>query len=147
METFVRILGLDTGSKRIGVAVSDELGFTAQALDTIQCKDIDSDIDRIRHLVKEYSVDEIVIGIPYNMNGTEGPQVQRVRDFMKLLSLRINVPLFEWDERLTSAAAERVLLEADMSRAKRRKVIDKLAAALILQGYLDRKGFEGSRQP
>lgn len=140
----MRILGLDLGSKRIGVAVSDELGFTAQGLDTIQCKDIDSDIDRIRHLVKEYSIDEIVIGIPYNMNGTEGPQVQKVRDFMKLISQRINVPLYEWDERLTSAAAERVLLEADMSRAKRRKLVDKLAAALILQGYLDRKGFEGS---
>jgi putative Holliday junction resolvase len=92
-------------------------------------------------------VEEIVIGIPYNMNGSEGPQTIKVRAFMETLSERIDIPLKEWDERLSTVAAERTLLEADVSRSKRRKVIDKLAAVIILQGYLDRKRFEDLSNP
>jgi len=133
----LRILGLDIGSKRIGIAISDELGFTAQGLETLISKDAVTDIDYIDKIVRNYGVTEIVVGIPYNMNGTEGPQAKKIREFMDRMSLKINVPLKEWDERLSTTAAERILLEADLSRAKRRKVVDKLAAVLILQGYLD----------
>jgi putative holliday junction resolvase len=133
----VRILALDVGSKRIGVAVSDELGWTAQGLETLICRGEESDLKRIHELATDYHVDEIVVGMPYNMNGTEGPQAQRARAFMARISSIVDVPVIEWDERLSTVAAERTLLEADMSRAKRRKVIDKLAAVIILQGYLD----------
>ena len=90
-------------------------------------------------IVRDYDVTEIVIGVPYNMDGSEGHQVEKVRKFKDLISGNVTVPVYEWDERLTTVAAERALLEADMSRAKRRKVIDKVAAALILQGHLDRR--------
>ena len=133
----MRILALDVGSKRIGVAVSDELGWTAQGLDTLICRDAETDVKRIHKLIADYHVTEVVVGMPYNMDGTEGPQAQRVRAFMKRLSAGVDVLVKEWDERLTTVAAERPLLEADMSRAKRRKVIDKLAAVIILQGYLE----------
>jgi putative holliday junction resolvase len=136
---------LDIGSKRIGIAVSDELGFTAQGLETLASKNPETDAENIANIVEKYSVTEIVVGMPYNMNGTEGPQVQKVREFMERMEAKIGLPLREWDERLSTAAAERTLLEADMSRAKRRKVVDKLAAVLILQGYLDNRsrGFSG----
>lgn len=139
----MRILGLDVGSKRIGVAVSDELGITAQGLETVNCKNPDSDVQRIVKLVGEHGVTEIVVGIPYNMNGTEGPQVQKVREVIERISKNVEVPVREWDERLSTCAAERALLEADMSRAKRRKVIDKVAAIIILQGYLDSLHYKG----
>ncbi len=139
----LRILGLDIGSKRIGVAVSDELGITAQALETVLCKDADSDLNKIEDLVTRYEANEIVVGVPYNMNGTEGPQARIVNAFMKKLAQRVGVPVRGWDERLTTVAAERTLLEADLSRAKRRKVIDKVAAVIILQGYLNQRR-EGS---
>ncbi len=133
----MRVLGLDIGSKRIGVAVSDALGLTAQGLETLICKDPDSDMEHLARLADEYQVTEIVVGMPYNMDGTEGPQAEKVRAFMELISHRVDVPIGEWDERLSTGAAERVLLEADMSRSKRRKVVDKVAAVIILQGYLD----------
>lgn len=135
----VRILGLDIGTKRIGVAVSDPLGITAQSVAVVECKGSEKDLERIASLVKEYMVTEIVVGVPYNMDGSEGPQAQKVRRFMAEITARVGLPVREWDERLSTVAAERVLLEADMSRAKRRKVIDKVAAVIILQGYLDKK--------
>ncbi len=137
----MRILGLDIGSKRIGVALSDELGFTAQGLDTIQSRGIVNDVKAIAELAAQYNVTEIVLGIPYGMDGSEGPQAKKVREYLEPLSQRTGLPITEWDERLSTVAAERVLLEADMSRAKRRKVIDKVAAVIILQGYLDAKSF------
>jgi putative holliday junction resolvase len=140
----VRVLGLDIGSKRIGVAVSDELGFTAQGLETLICKTPDADVASIARLAKEYQVTEIVVGMPYNMNGTEGPQAQKVRALMLRIQEKTETPVLEWDERLSTAAADRALLEADMSRAKRRKVIDKIAAVIILQGYLDRQRYKES---
>ncbi len=138
----MRVLGLDIGSKRIGIAVSDELGFTAQGLDTLVWKNADALLDRIAALVDQYGVGEIVVGMPYNMNGTEGPQVVKIRGLMRLISDRIPVPVREWDERLSTVAADRALLEADLSRAKRKKLVDKIAAVLILQGYLDRQRFK-----
>jgi putative Holliday junction resolvase len=135
----VRILGLDIGSKRIGVAISDELGFTAQGLETISCKSPEEDAAAIFRLTEKYGAEEIVVGIPFNMNGTEGQQVEKVRATIQTIKQQVTIPIREWDERLSTAAAERVLIEADMSRSKRRKVIDKLAAVLILQGYLDRQ--------
>ncbi len=135
----MRILGLDIGSKRIGVAVSDELGLTAQGVETLICKDQERDVGTIVNLAEKYGVEEIVVGIPYNMDGTEGPQVEKVRSIAQRIKQKVRVPVREWDERLSTVAAERVLLEADMSRRKRRKAIDKVAAVIILQGYLDRQ--------
>jgi len=139
---FLRILGLDIGSKRIGIALSDELGFTAQGIETLICRTPERDVDRILELSAEYGVQEIVVGMPYNMSGTEGPQVHRVRAFVEQIQRRLDIPVREWDERLSTAAAERILLEADISRSKRRKVIDKVAAVIILQGYLDNQNFK-----
>jgi putative holliday junction resolvase len=138
----LRILGLDIGSKRIGVALSDELGFTAQGLESLNCKSPQEVVNCIANLAKEYGVTEIVVGMPYNMDGTEGPQAVRVRAIIEAISQKVDVPVKDWDERLSTVAAERALLEADMSRAKRRKVIDKLSAVIILQGYLDRLSFK-----
>ena len=119
------------------MAVSDALGLTAQGLETVICENSESDVERLAKLAAEYQVKEIVVGMPYNMNGTEGPQAMKVRAFMEQMSHKVDVPIREWDERLSTGAAERVLLEADMSRSKRRKVVDKVAAVIILQGYLD----------
>ncbi len=138
----MRVLGLDIGSKRIGVAISDELGFTAQGLETLICKNPDADLEQIARLAAEYHVREIVVGMPYNMNGTEGPQAQKVRALMERIAERTHRAVQEWDERLSTVAADRALLEADMSRSKRRKVIDKIAAVIILQGYLDRQRYK-----
>jgi putative Holliday junction resolvase len=132
-------LALDVGSKRIGLAVSDELGFIAQALKTLDTKGRQRDIDSIIRIVNEMDVSEIVVGMPYNMNGSEGPQAQKVSEFADQLSRATSVPVLKWDERMSTLAAEKILLEADLSRLKRRKVIDKVAAAIILQGYLDSK--------
>ncbi len=143
----MRILGLDIGSKRIGVAVSDELGLTAQGLRTLTFTDENSAVEVIKEIAEEYKVTEIVVGLPYNMDGTEGRQAEKVRSIMAAIERSVDLPVFEWDERLSTVAAERVLLEADMSRSKRRKVIDKIAAVLILQGYLDghrRRSFSDS---
>lgn len=138
------MLGLDIGSKRVGVAISDELGLTAQGLETLAWKGPDSLVREIEQLVEKYAIGEVVLGMPYNMNGTEGPQAQKVRALMSLISERVSIPVREWDERLSTVAADRALLEADMSRSKRRKLVDKIAAVLILQGYLDRQRRKGT---
>jgi putative holliday junction resolvase len=129
------------GSKRIGVAISDELGITAQGVETVNYSDVEKAIERVETLVRQYDAEEIVVGLPLNMDGSAGPQAESVRSFIVRMSSRIDVPVQEWDERLSTMMAERTLLEADMSRAKRRKVIDKVAAVVILQGYLDRKSY------
>ncbi len=138
----MRLLGLDVGDKTIGVAISDELGWTAQALEVIQRKSLSQDIKRIKEILNEYQVDEIVIGLPKNMNGKEGEQAKKVREFLEKLKGRVKLPIRTWDERFTTAAAERTLLEGDLSRAKRKKIIDKVAAQVILQGYLDISDFQ-----
>lgn len=133
----MRILGLDIGDRTIGVAVSDPLGYTAQGITTIRRTSEKSDIDELKRLCNEYNVDTIVSGLPKNMNGTLGPQSEKVLEFCDKIKEIIDVPIKMWDERLTTVAAQRAMLEADMSRNKRKKIVDKIAATYILQGYLD----------
>ncbi|QUH20621.1 Holliday junction resolvase RuvX [Alkaliphilus sp. B6464] len=133
-----RIMGLDVGDKTIGVALSDLLGWTAQGLETIRRIGIKKDLQRLEEIIKEYEVNKIVVGLPKNMNGTIGPQGEKVLEFNERLGKRFNnIEIVPWDERLTTVAAERSLIEADVSRKKRKEVIDKIAAIYILQGYLD----------
>ena len=133
----MRILGLDIGSKTIGVAVSDELCLIAQGVTTLKRKGLDHDIKEILKLIEEKEISKIVVGLPKNMNNTLGPSAEMVFGFIEKLNENSAVPVITWDERLSTVAAEKVLLEADMSRAKRKRVVDKVAALLILQGYLD----------
>ncbi|MGD7021619.1 Holliday junction resolvase RuvX [Rossellomorea vietnamensis] len=135
----MRVMGLDVGSKTVGVAVSDAMGWTAQGIETIAINENQSEfgLKRVDELIKEYEVDKVVIGFPKNMNNTVGPRGEASQKYAKLLEDKLGVATILWDERLTTMAAERILLEADVSRKKRKKVIDKLAAAFILQGYLD----------
>lgn len=133
----MRVLGLDIGDRTIGVAISDPLGFTAQGITTIRRKKLEYDIEELLKICKEYNVDTIISGLPKNMNGTLGPQSEKVMEFCQVLKEHIDVPIKYWDERLTTVAAHKAMLEANMSRDKRKKVVDKIAATYILQGYLD----------
>lgn len=135
----MRSMGLDYGDKTIGVAVSDELGWTAQGLEVIRRSTEEKDVARIRGLISEYGVSEIVVGLPKNMNGTIGPRGELCMAFAQSLREELQLPVHMWDERLTTVAATKTLLEADVSRKKRKLVVDKMAAALILQGYMDYK--------
>jgi len=138
----MRILGMDIGTKRIGIAMSDELLITAQALRTLERSTPEKDMEKINELIAAYSVREIVIGLPLHMNGTETPKTREVKEFAEFLKAHSTggLPVTMWDERLTSVQAEKILLEADTSRRRRRAVIDNVAAQLMLQSYLDRKG-------
>lgn len=133
----MRIIGLDVGSKTIGVAVSDEMGWTAQGVTTIIRKSMDSDLEELRKLMDQYNPLEIVVGLPKNMDGTIGKQAEGVLALVETMKKSLNIPIITWDERLSTVAANRTLLEADLSRKKRKKVINKMAAVFILQGYLD----------
>jgi putative Holliday junction resolvase len=132
-----RILSLDFGEKRIGVAVSDALNITAQSVGTIERKGIKNDLKKIKDLVQEYAAAILIVGLPLNMNGTEGKSANRAVDFVNELKKEIDIRVEMIDERLTTAQGERIFLEADLSRKKRKKNIDKIAAQLILQNYLD----------
>lgn len=134
----MRILGLDVGDRTIGVAISDPLGFTAQGITTIRRKSLQYDLDELKKICDEYSVELILSGLPKNMNGTVGPQGEKVLEFCDQVKEFLGLPIEMWDERLTTVAATRAMLEADMSRAKRKKIVDKMAATYILQGYLDK---------
>jgi len=135
----MRTMGLDVGSKTVGVALSDLLGLTAQGLETLQINEERQQFgfEKIGQIINEYEVSKIVVGLPKNMNGTIGPRGEASQFYAEELRTRFGLPVVLWDERLTTMAAERVLLEADVSRKKRKKVIDKMAAVMILQGYLD----------
>lgn len=136
----MRILGLDFGSKTVGVAVSDGLLLTAQGVETIERKDenkLRKTCARIEELIAEYEITEIVLGLPKNMNNTEGERVEKTKAFGEMLELRTGLPVHYWDERLTTVAAEQILMESGVRRENRKAVIDKVAAGLILQGYLD----------
>ncbi|MFC4184666.1 Holliday junction resolvase RuvX [Saccharococcus thermophilus] len=137
----MRILGLDLGTKTLGVAVSDELGWTAQGLETIAIDEERGEygLERLREIIDDYEVDTIVVGFPKNMNGTVGPRAEASQRFAKLLEREFSLPVVLWDERLSTMAAERMLIAADLSRKKRKQVIDKMAAVVILQSYLDSK--------
>ncbi len=141
-RSLVRI-GLDLGEARIGVAVSDELGLVASPRTVIHSKGWPSDIVRVSELVSEVGAGEVVVGLPRNMNGTLGPAAERVEEFCRRLREVVPVPVVTWDERLSTAQASRVLIEADLSRRRRRDVVDKTAAAIILQAYLDRHASRG----
>jgi putative Holliday junction resolvase len=136
----MRILGIDYGDKRIGVAVCDELGLTAQGLATIVRKDVERDIAAIAEYITEYHVEKIVIGYPVMLDGSEGIQCEKVNRFIDILQSRFSLSVIKWDESLSTKEAEKILIEANMSRKKRKKVVDKLAAIIILQGYLDYLG-------
>lgn len=133
----MRILGLDVGSKTIGVAVSDPLGFTAQGLTTIRRTNKEKDIQEIKNFCDQYDAKVILMGLPKNMNGTIGPSGEIIMAFGKLLEEELKLEVKFWDERLTTVAAHRAMLEADLSRNKRKKIVDKVASTFILQGYLD----------
>ncbi|MBW2039718.1 MAG: Holliday junction resolvase RuvX [Deltaproteobacteria bacterium] len=133
----MKILGLDVGEKRIGIAISDELGWTAQGLKVLDRRGIEDDLREIKELIATAEVSEVVVGFPKNMDGSVGEVAQRVLSFVRKMEESLSVPIILWDERWTTAEVTRLLLKADLSRKKRRKVVDKLAAALILQGYLD----------
>lgn len=133
----MRALGLDIGDRTIGVAISDPLGLTAQGITTIRRKNEEYDLQELDKICKEYAVDTIVSGLPKNMNGTIGPQGEKVIDFCNVIKEKMNLPIIMWDERLTTVAAHKAMLEADLSRKKRKKIVDKIAAVYILQGYLD----------
>lgn len=136
----MRILGLDFGSKTVGVAVSDGLLLTAQGIETIERKDenkLRKTCARIEELIAEYEITEIVLGLPKNMNNTEGERVEKTKAFGEMLERRTGLPVHYWDERLTTVAAEQILMESGVRRENRKAVIDKVAAGLILQGYLD----------
>ena len=136
----MRILGLDFGSKTVGVAVSDGLLLTAQGVETIERKDenkLRKTCARIEELIAQYEITEIVLGLPKNMNNTEGERVEKTKAFGEMLERRTGLPVHYWDERLTTVAAEQILMESGVRRENRKAVIDKVAAGLILQGYLD----------
>jgi len=136
----MRIVGLDLGQKNIGVAVSDPLGFTAQGLTTVRRSNKTKDIESIKAICDEYSAELLLIGLPKNMNGTIGPSGEIAMEFGEMCKEYIGIEVKLWDERLTTVAANRAMLEADLSRSKRKKIVDKVAATYILQGYLDMIG-------
>lgn len=133
----MRVMGLDYGDRNIGVAISDAFRWTAQGLTVVEKRRDGGELDRIAELALEHEVSEIVVGLPKNMNATIGPRGEICIAFAEQIRQKLEIPVHLWDERLTTVAAERTLLEADVSRRKRKQVIDKMAAALILQNYLD----------
>lgn len=134
----MRIIGIDYGDARIGIAVSDPFGWTAQAVETITWRNnLGKPIERIIQLTKEYNVEKIVIGFPKNMNGTIGPRGEKTLEFIDLLLQNVNKEVIKWDERLTSVAANRTMHEMGLKTSKKKGVVDQIAAVYILQGYLD----------
>lgn len=144
----MRIMGLDFGSKTVGVAVSDELLVTAQGVETIQRKSpgkLRRTLARLEELIVEYQAEKIVLGFPKNMNDTEGERCEKTLEFKEMLERRSGLPVILWDERLTTVAAERVLMESGVRREARKNYVDKVAAVLILQGYLDAQAFQAEQ--
>lgn len=133
-------MGLDVGSKTIGVAISDELGITAQGLKTIKRRAMEDDLRELDDIISQFQIEKIVVGLPKNMDGSLGKQAEFVLAWVDDLKNKIHLPVETWDERLSTVEASRTLLKADLSRKKRKGVIDKLAAVLILQGYLQQIG-------
>ena len=138
----MRIMSLDVGSRTIGIACSDALLMTAQGIETIRRTSLEKDFNRLQELITEYEVHELVVGMPKNMNGTKGERAEKTEEFVEKMKEVIDLPVTYWDERLSTVMAERQLIAADVSRKKRKSVIDKMAAVVILQGYLDRLQFD-----
>lgn len=133
----MRALGLDVGSKTIGLAGSDELGYTAQPITTVRRTNLKADLAEVRAVIVERGITHLIVGLPLNMNGTEGPSAVEARKVGDALGADPTLTVIYWDERLTTSAAQRSLLETNTSRKKRKEVIDQVAAALILQGWMD----------
>jgi len=133
----MRMMGLDVGSKTVGVAVSDELGFSAHPVTTVRRTNLRADLHALQRIITEQEVAKVIVGLPLNMNGSEGHRAIESRKLGDALGEHATIPILYWDERLTSVAAEKSLIEADVSRKKRKEVIDQVAACLILQGWLD----------
>ena len=144
-----RVLGLDVGARRIGLAVSDPLGLTAQGLETLQRQNKRLDFEKLKQVIREYQVSEIVVGYPLRMSGEEGIQAERMQLFAEELRKRFKLPVHLWDERLTSTQANRLLRETDMSIKRRGQVVDQMAAVLILQNWMESRdgGFSVSSLP
>jgi len=140
VEEHKRVLGLDVGARRIGVAVSDPLGITAQGLDTLHRKNKKHDMAHLERVIREYGVREIVVGLPLRMSGVEGTQAAKIQAFAQDLRKHFGLPVHLWDERLTSAEANRLLRETDLSIEKRGQAVDRMAAILILQGWMESRG-------
>ncbi len=141
--TGTRILALDPGTKRIGVALSDELGWTAQPLETYERRSVAADVAHIQQLVDRHQVKRIVMGFPVRLDGTLGPAALQVQEFIGQLEQIITIPIVTWDERMTTKAAEEILIQANMSRRKRKGTVDRVAAAILLQSYLESLGADG----
>lgn len=138
----MRIMALDVGSRTIGIACSDALLMTAQGIETIRRTSLEKDFQRLQELINEYEVHELVVGMPKHMNGTKGERAEKTEEFVAQMKEVISLPVTFWDERLSTVMAERQLIAADVSRKKRKEVIDKMAAVVILQGYLDKLQFK-----
>jgi putative holliday junction resolvase len=136
----MRILAIDHGTKRMGIAISDEMRTIAQPLEYIAAEPIDKFLGRLKEIIADKEVSLIVIGVPRNMDGTYGPAAARVQEFVTVLKEAVPVPIKSWDERLTSVQANRYLIEADVRRSRRKEKVDKTAAAILLQSYLDAAG-------
>lgn len=134
-----RILGIDFGTKRIGLALSDPLGFTAQGLETLAVQNKQKTLEHLSKLCKELGVDEVVVGLPVNMNGTLGPKAHETMVWVEKLRTTLRIPVETWDERLTSREADRLMVEAGLSRKRQKQESDRLAATIILQSYLESK--------
>jgi putative Holliday junction resolvase len=134
-----RVLGLDVGARRIGVAISDPLGITAQGLETLHRKNKKYDLQFLNRIIREYAVQEIVVGLPLRMSGAEGIQAEKIHVFAEDLRKHFKLPVHLWDERLTSAEANRLLRETDLSIEKRGQAVDRMAAILILQGWMEHR--------
>jgi putative Holliday junction resolvase len=133
----MRILGIDHGTKRIGIAISDELGMIAQPLEFIPAEPLNDSLARLKKIIEERGVELLLVGMPRNMDGTYGPAAQKVNEFIATVKTVIATPVKLWDERLTSAQANRVLIQANVRRDKRKEKVDMTAAAILLQSYLD----------
>ena len=142
-----RVLGLDVGSRRIGIAVSDPLGITAQGLETLQRTNKRRDFGHLLRLVHEYDVKEVVVGLPLRMSGAEGTQSEKMRSFAEELNHKLKIPVHLWDERLTSAEANRFLRETELSIEKRGKAVDRMAAVLILQSWMESRASSTRSEP
>jgi putative Holliday junction resolvase len=135
----MRILGLDYGEKRIGLALSDEMGITARGIPTLTRRSLDKDLESLEKIIRRFVVEKIVIGYPLRLDGSEGIQCEKVSRFAGILEKRFALPVIKWDETLTTSRAEEILTEVKVSRKKRKAVVDKLAAMIILQDYLNRR--------
>lgn len=141
----MRVLGIDLGDKRIGLAISDPLGFTAQSLETLECKDLDTDFAKIRSICQERQVEECVVGLPLQMDGQVGTRAKAVMAWIEAFQKEVPCAVRTWDERLTSKEAQRLMIHQDLSRKKQKAKSDELAAILILQTYLDYR--QNQREP